>query len=519
MARTKATAKVTGKESATKAKVPAKPSTKVPAKAPAKVQAKAPAKSTSQTAPKTAAPAKGSAKKVQPKAPPKAKPVAKSLVKPKAKPVAKEEPVATDDYSSLKLPELKELLKERGLDVKGNKGVLVARLQEHDENPPSETSDEPLEEPSEEPLEEPSEEPLEEEQEVVEEKPKPVKVKKAAAGTAKKATATKAVAAKGKKPPAKKTEEFPDVSIPDVTYALDAKTLSTIIHQTLNDTGTRQAFFEKLYKALDDYVSSPEEEESEIILEEPEVITEKPVTTEKPKMILSFDEDIGAFVDPSGTYLVDPATQAVFAKITDDPDEGKRVDMLEDSDLQALSRVRVYEDEAGVPLVSRPEEEFGPVLEKLLQNSREFRDQKPAAKVLKKVEKLAEEPKEGPEEGEDDGKEVVIEEEKEETDVVGEVETEEKELTSTQSDIDEATFSKFLQAQHSGDVNKTDYVAISKKAGLPPKVGEQIILQYKLLSDQYPQAAIAARAKKIAPVKQSLLKKKLPRLNLQLVAD
>ena len=98
-----------------------------------------------------------------------------------------------------------------------------------------------------------------------------------------------------------------------------------------------------------------------------------------------------------------------------------------------------------------------------------------------------------------------LEESEEELDVIDKVVKEEEELLEIQTDIDEETFAKFLQVQHSGDVNRTDYIAISKKANIDSSVGEQIILRYKFLSDKYPQAVAASRAKKIAPQKISLL--------------
>jgi SAP domain-containing ribonucleoprotein len=36
------------------------------------------------------------------------------------------------DYSTLKVPDLKKLLQEKGLTVSGNKAELIARLQEVD---------------------------------------------------------------------------------------------------------------------------------------------------------------------------------------------------------------------------------------------------------------------------------------------------------------------------------------------------------------------------------------------------
>lgn len=38
------------------------------------------------------------------------------------------------EYSSLKVPELKKLLAEKGLAQTGNKADLIARLQEHDKS-------------------------------------------------------------------------------------------------------------------------------------------------------------------------------------------------------------------------------------------------------------------------------------------------------------------------------------------------------------------------------------------------
>ena len=43
------------------------------------------------------------------------------------------------DYASLKVPELKKLLTERGLAVSGNKADLIARLQENDKEKPAGT--------------------------------------------------------------------------------------------------------------------------------------------------------------------------------------------------------------------------------------------------------------------------------------------------------------------------------------------------------------------------------------------
>lgn len=41
------------------------------------------------------------------------------------------------DYASLKVPDLKKLLQERGLQQSGNKADLIARLQENDKSRPN----------------------------------------------------------------------------------------------------------------------------------------------------------------------------------------------------------------------------------------------------------------------------------------------------------------------------------------------------------------------------------------------
>uniref|UniRef100_A0A060SZM4 ARAD1C09372p n=1 Tax=Blastobotrys adeninivorans TaxID=409370 RepID=A0A060SZM4_BLAAD len=55
------------------------------------------------------------------------------------------------DYSSLKVTELKDMLKSRGLGVSGTKSELVARLQESDAgaaDKPAESAEEPAEQPA-----------------------------------------------------------------------------------------------------------------------------------------------------------------------------------------------------------------------------------------------------------------------------------------------------------------------------------------------------------------------------------
>lgn len=56
------------------------------------------------------------------------------------------------DYSSLKVTELKDMLKSRGLGVSGTKSELVARLQESDgagsDDKPAESAEEPTEQPA-----------------------------------------------------------------------------------------------------------------------------------------------------------------------------------------------------------------------------------------------------------------------------------------------------------------------------------------------------------------------------------
>lgn len=41
------------------------------------------------------------------------------------------------DYASLKVPDLKKLLQERGLQQSGNKADLIARLQDNDKSTPN----------------------------------------------------------------------------------------------------------------------------------------------------------------------------------------------------------------------------------------------------------------------------------------------------------------------------------------------------------------------------------------------
>lgn len=41
------------------------------------------------------------------------------------------------DYATLKVPDLKKLLQERGLHQSGNKADLIARLQDNDKSMPS----------------------------------------------------------------------------------------------------------------------------------------------------------------------------------------------------------------------------------------------------------------------------------------------------------------------------------------------------------------------------------------------
>ena len=103
---------------------------------------------------------------------------------------------------------------------------------------------------------------------------------------------------------------------------------------------------------------------------------------------------------------------------------------------------------------------------------------------------------EGPEEGGDDG---VL------ADVVDEIEGETADLTNEVPSIDEATFTKFVTAQYSGNVtSRSDYLAISEKAGISAAAGEQIMLHYRVLSDQFPHVLTNAAVRKLPPKAASL---------------
>ena len=52
------------------------------------------------------------------------------------------------DYSSMKVPELKKLLGERGLPHTGNKADLIARLQENDKQQAASKAEPPAGKPS-----------------------------------------------------------------------------------------------------------------------------------------------------------------------------------------------------------------------------------------------------------------------------------------------------------------------------------------------------------------------------------
>jgi SAP domain-containing ribonucleoprotein len=47
------------------------------------------------------------------------------------------------EYSSLKVPELKKLLSEKGLAQTGNKADLIARLEQHDQKDAAASEDKP----------------------------------------------------------------------------------------------------------------------------------------------------------------------------------------------------------------------------------------------------------------------------------------------------------------------------------------------------------------------------------------
>ena len=484
-------------------------------KAPVKAAAKAPAKAPAKTVAKKAAPAKAPAK---------------------TKVVAAPEEV---NYATMKVADLKKLLIERGLDPVGLKPALIARLEAGEETPEEETPE--GEDEAQEEAETEEEEKVEEE--VVEApKGKKVAAKPKAAPKAKAAAKPKAAP---KPKPEPKAKVAPKVTlpkpkaadVPDTTYTVDAKTLSALILKALEEPAS--AFWKNMFSSLEDYVAAEDEAEGGVFLrdvtegEEPEeekkvekvapkklpvppktkVAAEAPKTNvavptkevpeaEKPKMVVSFSEKYKGFVDPSNTYVIDPITQSVYAKVKDN-----KVVPLEDEDLP-IDRFKVYkvEDDA-LPKQS--------MVDNLLKESQKFHTAKkealPPALPPKKVAivEIEEEEKveeaeviteeEGEEEGDDDGTEVEIVEEGEEVDVVEEVEAEEEELTEKSEEIDEATFSKFLQAQHSGEVSRVDHIAISKKAGIPVDVGKKILLQYQMLSDRYPTAVTSARAKKTQP--------------------
>ncbi len=100
-------------------------------------------------------------------------------------------------------------------------------------------------------------------------------------------------------------------------------------------------------------------------------------------------------------------------------------------------------------------------------------------------------------------------------DTVEKVEADIAEMIEKKLEISEAIFAKYVNAQQSGTVSKTDTVAIAKLAGLPESVGEQIALQYTNLISKYPYLLTNAvmktkpdmgqKAQVIAPAKRRLL--------------
>jgi len=339
---------------------------------------------------------------------------------------------------------------------------------------------------------------------------------------------------------------FPsDVEIPAFSYCIKASHLAQIINVATEETEDRTSFYKKIFKDLEAYVVANEfeppyeppygaitpqaeskvsakskkgkagkkakieeveevveeeeavEEEVEEVVEEEEAAEEEVVEEEveeavstkteemldetKESIKIGYNASLGAYTDKAVKFVWDKNTASVFAKVLN----GKIVP-LQKADL-ADEHVRFWH------IISEKRDKIPSIQEiNTLVKATVRVSPKAVAKVTKEAAVVIEEM---PEEGGDDG---------ETTDVVDLVEKETEKLTEKVPSVDEDSFNKFVTAQYSGAVSRSDYIAVSKKAGISEAIGEQIMLQYVALSDRFPHVLTNAAVKKNPPPNANL---------------
>lgn len=280
-----------------------------------------------------------------------------------------------------------------------------------------------------------------------------------------------------------------------------------------------------------------ETEEEEVPVEEEEEVpvevevadeAEEPVVAvmEKPDIRVGYNHELGVYMDTSNSFVWDKATSSAFAKVVNrvsDSGTTSSVVPLQNSDVVKNDNISFWHIIQGRAPTVLPSKKEVDDLVKANKKPVTKVPPKAAPKVESKVpppkpptrvggtevpkattpkattpkpvvpkpeviiEEVVEEPAEEENEGGDDG------------DVVDEVEAEIIDLTSGGIEISEAIFTAFVVAQYSDGVNRADFMSVSKKSGLPPSVCEQIMLQYRALSDQFPHALTNAVVKKVPP--------------------
>lgn len=305
-------------------------------------------------------------------------------------------------------------------------------------------------------------------------------------------------------------DEFPsDLKIPNVVYTVPAKVLVPLIFANYKTKNLADGF-NALFEALESFVqykkpvsetkAKPETNPHKVSavkttkpvkpVEEPieddeiEVSADgdvEPDEEEPPvKLQVIWDAKYNAYVDVDRQYVFDAKSSGAYAKIKDNKMFG-----FTNSDLPSLDnqRIRLWNETIGRDRTKLPTKD------EIVDLNR--KNKAIHAELEKKEEKPI------TEDGNDDG------------DTIDKVEKDMNEMMD--ATVDEMTFSKFVTAQLDGEVNKNDYVAIAKKAGIPEGTAKNIHLNYEVLANNHPHVLTNASIKQAtAATKVDMGKKATP---------
>ena len=266
-------------------------------------------------------------------------------------------------------------------------------------------------------------------------------------------------------PPKKEKKEV--LTVPDVSYLVKAQDLISLIETSLESTKGQVQFFNAVIKGLEKNIQDTPPRST-------------PGTVDIALMAMKFDSKLSAFVDRESKYAGDPLTNKLFGKVKD----GKVVP-FENGGM--VPKLPIWKDSDG-DYAGKSE------IKTLLESSAKYykdalaQKAKPAPTASSDKGKTAAKKQWGDEsssEGEDDGK--VVEGTRKVTDPVSRVEKDKADIMDPTIKVNEEILAKFLAAQNSEGVSKTDYKAIASKSGLPVETTEYIISHFALYKDQYPQ--------------------------------